>query len=109
VNGNKITLTQLPLNSDFAVKNKADLQKYIDKNADLVAAIVTYDDASRDVRPVRAVPADGQRRRTAGWGLETRSMQAPEGRRKAAPRLGRPRSGARTPHERKLDFSGFER
>jgi len=44
VNGNKITLTQLPLNGDFAVKNKADLQKYIDKNADLVAAIVTYDD-----------------------------------------------------------------
>src|SRR5262245_8030676 len=46
VNGKKITLKQLPLNGDFAVKNKADVQKYIDKNADLVAAIVTYDDPS---------------------------------------------------------------
>ena len=44
VNGNKITLKQLPLNTDFAVRNKANVQKYIDKNADLVAAIVTYDD-----------------------------------------------------------------
>ncbi|HVR14537.1 MAG TPA: hypothetical protein VMS41_12185, partial [Gaiellaceae bacterium] len=41
---NKITLKQLPLNTDFAVRNKANVQKYIDKNADLVAAIVTYDD-----------------------------------------------------------------
>jgi hypothetical protein len=46
VNGNKITLNQLPLNTDFAVQNKANVQKYIDKNADLVAAIVTYDDPS---------------------------------------------------------------
>ena len=44
LNGNKITLKQLPLNTDFAVRNKANVQKYIDKNADLVAAIVTYDD-----------------------------------------------------------------
>jgi len=46
VNGNKITLKQLPLTGDFAVTNKANVQKYIDKNADLVAAIVTYDDPS---------------------------------------------------------------
>ena len=46
VNGNKITLKQLPLNTDFAVTNKANLQKYIDKNADLVAAVITYDDPS---------------------------------------------------------------
>ena len=44
VNGNKITLKQLPLDSDFAVANKANVQKSIDKNADFVAAIVTYDD-----------------------------------------------------------------
>ena len=44
VNGDKITLKQLPLNTDFAVANKANVQKYIDKNADLVTAIVTYDD-----------------------------------------------------------------
>jgi Immune inhibitor A-like, MAM domain len=46
VNGNKITLKQLPLTGDFAVRNKANVQKYIDKNADLVAAIVTHDDPS---------------------------------------------------------------
>jgi hypothetical protein len=46
VNGQKITLTQLPLTTDFAVTNRADVQKYIDKNADLVAAIVTYNDPS---------------------------------------------------------------
>jgi hypothetical protein len=46
VNGNKITLNQLPLNTDFAVTNKANVQKYIDKNADFVAAIVTYADPS---------------------------------------------------------------
>ncbi len=44
VNGDKITLKQLPLNTDFAVSNKANVQKYIDKNADFVGAIVTYDD-----------------------------------------------------------------
>lgn len=56
VNGSKITLTQLPLNTDFAVTNKADVQKYIDKNASLVAAIVTYDDpaeASDQYAPYR--------------------------------------------------------
>jgi Immune inhibitor A-like, MAM domain len=46
VAGNKITLEPLPLTSDFAVSNKANVQKYIDKNADLVAAIVTYNDPS---------------------------------------------------------------
>jgi bacillopeptidase F (M6 metalloprotease family) len=46
VNGNKITLEELPLNTDFDVKNKADVQKYVDKNASFVAAIVTYDDPS---------------------------------------------------------------
>jgi immune inhibitor InhA-like protein len=44
VNGNKITVKQLPLTGEFAITNKADVQKYIDKNADLVAAVVTYDD-----------------------------------------------------------------
>jgi hypothetical protein len=46
VNGNKITLKQFPLTGEFAVTNKANVQKFIDKNAELVAAIVTYDDPS---------------------------------------------------------------
>jgi hypothetical protein len=46
VNGKKITLKQLSLTGEFAITNKANVQKYIDKNADLVAAIVTYDDPS---------------------------------------------------------------
>jgi hypothetical protein len=46
VNADKITLKELPLNTDFNVKNKADVQKYVDKDASFVAAIVTYDDPS---------------------------------------------------------------
>ena len=42
----KITVKRLPLTGDFAVKNKANVQKYIDKNADFVGAIVFYDDPS---------------------------------------------------------------
>jgi hypothetical protein len=42
----KITVNRLPLTGDFAVQNKANVQKYIDKNADFVAAIVFYDDPS---------------------------------------------------------------
>jgi hypothetical protein len=42
----KITVSRLPLTGDFAVTNKANVQKYIDKNADFVAAIVFYDDPS---------------------------------------------------------------
>ena len=40
----KITVKRLPLTGDFAVHGKANVQKYIEKNADLVAAIVFYDD-----------------------------------------------------------------
>jgi hypothetical protein len=40
----KITVRRLPLTGDFVVSSPANLQKYIDKNADLVAAIVTYED-----------------------------------------------------------------
>jgi Immune inhibitor A peptidase M6 len=46
VNGSMITLKQLPLTGEFAITNPADVQKYIDKNAGLVVAIVTYDDPS---------------------------------------------------------------
>jgi hypothetical protein len=42
----KITVSRLPLTGDFEVKNKANVQKYIDKNADFVGAIVFYDDAA---------------------------------------------------------------
>jgi hypothetical protein len=40
----KITVKRLPLTSDFAIKGKANVQKYVDKNADFVGAIVFYDD-----------------------------------------------------------------
>lgn len=40
----KITVTRLPLTSAFAVRGPADVQKYIDRNADFVGAIVFYDD-----------------------------------------------------------------
>jgi hypothetical protein len=40
----KITVRRLPLTGDFALSGAANVQKYIDKNADLVAAIVFYDD-----------------------------------------------------------------
>jgi hypothetical protein len=40
----KITVKRLPLTGDFAVQGNANVQKYIEKNADFVAAIVFYDD-----------------------------------------------------------------
>ena len=42
----KITLRELPLTSGFSVHGKANVQKYIEKKADFVAAIVFYDDPS---------------------------------------------------------------
>ena len=42
----KITVRRLPLTGDFVINNPADVQKFIDMNADFVAAIVTYDDPS---------------------------------------------------------------
>jgi hypothetical protein len=44
IDGNKITVKRLPLMADFAVSGNANVQKYIDKNADFVGAVVTYDD-----------------------------------------------------------------
>lgn len=41
-----ITVKQLPLTSGFAISTPANVQKYIDKHADFVAAIVMYDDPS---------------------------------------------------------------
>jgi hypothetical protein len=41
-----ITVKSLKLTSDFSIKGKAKVQKYIDKNADFVGAIVMYDDPS---------------------------------------------------------------
>ena len=40
----KITVTQLPLSGEFSLTGAASIQKYIDKKADFVAAIVTYND-----------------------------------------------------------------
>ena len=37
-------MKRLPLTSDFAVSGNANVQKYIDKKADFVGAIVTYND-----------------------------------------------------------------
>ena len=39
-----ITVTRLPLTSGFSINTPANVQKYIDKNADFVGAIVMYDD-----------------------------------------------------------------
>lgn len=42
--GAKITIKRLPLTADFQLKRKAEVDKYIDEDADFVAAVVTYDD-----------------------------------------------------------------
>lgn len=42
--GAKITIKRLPLTADFQLRRKADVDKYIDEEADFVAAVVTYDD-----------------------------------------------------------------
>ncbi len=44
--GAKITIKRLPLTADFQLKRKAEVDKYIDSDADFVAAVVTYDDPS---------------------------------------------------------------
>lgn len=44
IDGNKITVKRLPLTGSFAVSGNAGVQKYIDKNADFVGAVVTYHD-----------------------------------------------------------------
>jgi Immune inhibitor A-like, MAM domain len=49
VDGKKITVKQLPLTGDFSVHGSANVQKYIDKKAGFVGAIVTYDDPSESV------------------------------------------------------------
>ena len=58
VDGNKITVKRLPLTGDFAVSGNANVQKYIDKKADFVGAIVTYEDpgeSSSQYAPYRLV------------------------------------------------------
>jgi len=40
----KITVRRLPLTGDFVVSGAANVQRYIDKNADFVGAVVFYDD-----------------------------------------------------------------
>jgi hypothetical protein len=44
VAGSKITVKHLPLHGDFSVVGSANVQRYIDKKATLVSAIVFYDD-----------------------------------------------------------------
>jgi hypothetical protein len=44
--GNKITVKRLPLTSGFAISGNANVQKYIDKKASFVGAIVMYEDPS---------------------------------------------------------------
>jgi Immune inhibitor A peptidase M6 len=44
--GDKITVKRLPLTSGFALSGNANVQKYIDKNASFVGAIVMYEDPS---------------------------------------------------------------
>ena len=45
----KITIKRFPLTGDFAVSGQANVQKYIDKKADFVGAIVTYNDPGESV------------------------------------------------------------
>ena len=42
----KITVKRFPLTGEFAVSGQANVQKYIDKKADFVGAVVTYNDPS---------------------------------------------------------------
>jgi len=44
IDGKKITVKRLPLMGNFTVSGSANVQKYIDKNAGFVGAVVTYDD-----------------------------------------------------------------
>ena len=45
----KITLKRFPLTGDFELKGKANVNKYVDKKADFVGAIVTYNDPGEAV------------------------------------------------------------
>ena len=45
----KITVTELPLTAGFTLRGRANVQKYIDKKADFVGAIVTFDDPTETV------------------------------------------------------------
>ena len=45
----KITVKELPLTGDFTIRGRANVQKYIDRNADFVGAIVTYDEPTETV------------------------------------------------------------
>jgi hypothetical protein len=42
----KITVKRFPLTGEFAISGQANVQKYIDKKADFVGAVVTYNDPS---------------------------------------------------------------
>jgi bacillopeptidase F (M6 metalloprotease family) len=42
----KITVKRFPLTGDFALSGRANVQKYIDKKADFVGAVVTYNEPS---------------------------------------------------------------
>jgi hypothetical protein len=44
IDGKKITVKRLPLTGNVTVSGSANVQKYIDKKADFVGAIVTYED-----------------------------------------------------------------
>jgi hypothetical protein len=41
-----ITVRALPLNADFSTRSRSSVQRYVDRKADFVAAIVFYDDPS---------------------------------------------------------------
>ena len=44
-----ITVKDLPLTGDFTIQGKANVQRYIDKHADFVAAVITYYDPTESV------------------------------------------------------------
>ena len=45
----KITVKRFPLTGEFSISGQANVQKYIDKKADFVGAVVTYNDPSESV------------------------------------------------------------
>jgi hypothetical protein len=47
--GPKVTIRRIPLTADFAIKGRYSVERFIPRNADFVAAVVTYDDPTEGV------------------------------------------------------------
>jgi hypothetical protein len=47
--GPKVTIKRIPLTADFMIKGRYSVERFIPRNADFVAAVVTYDDPTEGV------------------------------------------------------------